>query len=97
VSVVDALIVVVALALIFLGAFQLTTGRNVIGRTQNPPASVLRASGAMFICLGLVTALNADRGLFGDKAHGLIAIVLAAGGLVFAVWTVVLWAGPARQ
>lgn len=95
-SVVGVLTIVLGLAFIVLGAFQLATGRNVIGRAQNPPASVLRASGGMFICLGLVTALNADRGLFGDKTHALIAIVLAAGGLVFAVWTVVLWARPAR-
>jgi hypothetical protein len=91
VTVVDVVIVVFGLAFFGLGAVQVATGRNLTSRAPSNRATINRVGGGMFAFLGLAVALNGDRSLVGDTAHGVIAIVLGTGALVFAVWTLLLW------
>ena len=94
-SVVDVLSVLLGLASAGLGAFQIVTGRTVtrrFGRPVNQPPALFRASGAMFLFLGLAVGLNAFAGPFGHTGHALLGILFATAAIVSATWAFVLFA-----
>jgi drug/metabolite transporter (DMT)-like permease len=94
-STIDIVTLSLGTLLALVGAIQVATGTNFIGRfgrKQVAPPGFYRAVGAMFLFLGLFFVLNAFQGPFGHTGHGLLAIGLATGVLVSATWALVQYA-----